>query len=214
MPTTPIHDNSANSRTGTDLTRRTLLKATAAGLFAGIAAPLLPLASPAYAASGAGASKPLIIYYSLSGNTGAVARQIQELTGGDILELQTVNPYPNEYRATTEQAKQELESGYKPPLKTTIDNLEAYDVVFVGSPCWWGTVATPVITFLSEYDFSGKTIVPFMTHEGSGLGRTVAHIKSLCPGAKVTEGLAVRGGRAHAAGDTVDRWLHEIGMAR
>lgn len=214
MRTNQIHNNSVNSGTKPDLTRRTLLKAAAAGLFAGIAAPLFPVASPVYAASGAGATKPLIIYYSLSGNTGAVARQIQELAGGDLLELQTVNPYPDEYRATTEQAKQELESGYKPPLKTKIDHLEAYDVVFVGSPCWWGTVATPVITFLSDYDLSGKTIAPFMTHEGSGLGRSVSHIKTLCPQAAVLDGLAVRGGQAGSCRAEVAAWLQRIGLSR
>lgn len=197
------------------LTRRNLLRLSVMGIFAGLSARLFPGAGPAWAATGA-LSQPgvLVVYYSRSGNTRAVAQAVHQRVGGDLVELLTVDPYPEDYQATTAQAKKELQSGYRPPLQTKIGRMDDYGVIFVGSPCWWGTVATPVITFLSEYDFSGKTIVPFMTHEGSGLGRTVAHIKSLCPGARVTEGLAVRGGRAHDAGARVDRWLHEIGMAR
>lgn len=185
------------------------------GILVGLSARLFPGAGQALAATGAlGRPGVLVVYYSRSGNTRAVAQAVHERVGGDLVELQTVTPYPEDYQATTAQAKKELESGFKPPLQTKIKRMDDYGVIFVGSPCWWGTVAAPVITFLSEYDFSGKTIVPFMTHEGSGLGRTVAHIRSLCPGASVAQGLAVRGGRAHDAKDTVGRWLHEIGMAQ
>ncbi len=197
-----------------DLGRRNLLQASAAGLFAGISMGFLSGAPSAQAArAGSGVPGSLIVCYSRTGNTRAVARSIHEQVGGDIVELQTVHPYPDEYRATTEQAKKELETGYKPPLKTNIPHLDAYGVIFVGSPCWWGTVAAPVITFLSDYDLSNKTIAPFMTHEGSGLGSTVAHIKRLCPRATVTEGLAVRGGRAGSAQEAVRRWLRGIGLA-
>lgn len=197
-----------------DVTRRGLLKAAALGLCVGGLSRLLPDSAPAFAATESGAPNILIAYYSLSGNTRALASLIQQRTGGDLVELETLNPYPAEYRATTEQAKKELESGYKPPLKTRVDNLAGYDVVLVGSPCWWGTVATPVITFLSDNDFAGKTIAPFMTHGGSGLGRSVAHIRELCPTATVREGLAVRGGSAASAGNEVDAWLRELGLGK
>lgn len=133
-----------------DSSRRSLLKYTAAGLLAGFGGRLLPHVSSAYAATEGGA-KALVVYYSRSGNTRAVAEAIHAAVGGDIVELQPVTPYPEAYRATTDQAKQELASGYKPPLKNRIEHIEAYDVVFVGSPNWWGTVAGPVRTFLSEY---------------------------------------------------------------
>ena len=186
---------------GYGLSRRNLLKTLAAGL----AFPFLPRA--AFAA----APRILTVFYSRTGNTRAVAGQIHKQLGGDIVELQTVQAYPEAYRVTTEQAKRELESGFKPPLKTKIEPFD-YDIVVLGSPCWWGTVATPVITLLAEYDLSGKTIAPFMTHEGSGLGRTRSHLRELCPKATVLDGLAVRGGESgHAQGD-VASWLHTIGL--
>lgn len=87
------------------------------------------------------APKALIVFYSRSGNTRALARQLQTLIGAELVELETVQPYPEAYRAVTEQAKHELESGFKPRLKTRIDHIQAYDVILVGSPNWWGTVA-------------------------------------------------------------------------
>lgn len=196
---TYMHDN------GIDLGRRNLFKAAIAGLVLG----LLP--GTAFAAA-SGNPKTLVVYYSRTGNTRAVAKEIHKQLGGDIVELETVQPYPEAYRATTEQAKRELESGFKPPLKTKIENMDSYDVIVVGSPCWWGTVATPMITFLTEYDLSGKTIAPFMTHEGSGLGRTVTHIRQLCPKATVVEGLAIRGSNADEAQKPVASWLGKIGL--
>lgn len=169
-------------------------------------------------ATAADNGKALIVYYSRTGNTSEIAKMIQARLNCDIMELQTVNPYPEEYRATTEQAKRELEQGYRPPLQNKISNLDDYGVVFVGSPCWWGTVAMPVFTFLDEYDLSGKTICPFMTHEGSGLGRSVEDIKRLCPGSTVMEGLAIRGGSATEATEAmtgrVDAWLNKIGFSQ
>ena len=194
-----------------DSSRRSLLKYTVVGLLAGFGGRLLPHVSSAYAEGGA---KALVVYYSRSGNTRAVAEAIHAAVGGDIVELQPVTPYPEAYRATTDQAKQELASGYKPPLKNRIGHIEAYDVVFVGSPNWWGTVAGPVRTFLSEYDLAGKRIAPFITHEGSALGRSVADIKTFCPKAVVLDGLAVRGSRAASAQGEVAAWLRKIGMGK
>lgn len=196
---------------GIDSSRRNLLKYTVVGLLAGFGGRLLPHISSAYAATADG-GKALVVYYSRSGNTRAIAEAIHATVGGDIVELQPVTPYPEAYRATTDQAKRELASGYKPPLKNKIEHIEAYDVVFVGSPNWWGTVAGPVRTFLSEYDLSGKRIAPFITHEGSALGRSVADIKIFCPKATVLDGLAVRGSRAASAQGEVSAWLKKLGM--
>ena len=106
----------------------------------------------------------LTVYYSHSGNTKECARQIHQQARGDIVEIIPVDPYPQNYDAVVAQAKQELKSGYKPALRTRVENIESYDVILVGSPNWWNTVAPPVMTFLSQYDLSGKAIFPFITH--------------------------------------------------
>lgn len=205
--------NKNKKNNGLSLPRRALLKAAATGIFAGIAAPLFQPPHAAQAAKGTlYGAKALIVFYSRSGNTRALARQLQTLTGAELVELETVQPYPEAYRAVTEQAKHELESGFKPRLKTRIDHIQAYDVILVGSPNWWGTVAAPVKSFLSDCDVSGKIIAPFVTHEGSALGRSVADVKKLCPRSTVTEGLAVRGSRAASAQQEAAAWLRNIGM--
>lgn len=157
-------------------------------------------------------TKVLITYYSRTGNTREIANQIHKEIGGDIVEFQPVEPYPDDYNAVTKKAKQELNSGYKPALKTRVDDIGSYDVIFVGSPNWWNTIAAPVKTFLSEYDLFGKTIVPFITHEGSGQGRSVTDISTLCPNSTILDGLAVWGGSAKTAQNKVSEWLRELGM--
>jgi len=193
------------------LSRRNLLKVTLAGLFAGVAPPLLSYLSSALAAeTGAGGKKILITYYSRTGNTREIANQIHRIVGGIIVEIQTVVPYPDDYDAVTKQAKQELKTNYKPALKTKVENIGSYDVIFVGSPNWWGTIAAPVKSFLSEYDLSGKTIVPFITHAGSGLGRSVSDIEVLCPHSTILEGLAVWGENAKNAQNDVSAWVRRL----
>jgi len=138
-----------------------------------------------------GSPKVLTIYYSHSGNTRKIAKEIHKTVGGDILETEPLEPYPDNYNTLVEQARRELDSGYKPKLRTSAENIAAYDTIFVGSPNWWHTIAPPVISFLSEADLSGKTIVPFITHGGGGLGRNAEDIAGLCPNATVLKGLAV-----------------------
>ena len=120
--------------------------------------------------------------------------------------------YPRDYDAVVEQARKELSQNYRPELKTKVANMESYNMVFVGYPSWWGTIPMPVATFLSEYDYSGKTIVPFCTNEGSGLGRSVTDIKELCPRSTILDGLAVRGSGVKQAQNEVSGWLRKIGM--
>jgi len=197
----------------TSLSRREVLKVAVAGLLTGAAAPLFsPLPTAGAAVTDAGSKKVLIVYYSRSGNTREIANQIHLAIGGDIVDIQTVNPYPDDYRETTTKAKLELESGYKPPLKTKIANLATYDFVFLGSPNWWGTIATPVMTFLSESDLSGKTIAPFMTHGGSALGRGSADIGKFCPKSSILDGLAVLGKNATTSQNEVIAWLGQLGL--
>jgi len=156
-------------------------------------------------------SKKIVVYFSHSGNTREIANQIQKSVSGDIFEIQSLENYPSNYNAVVKKAKQELESGYKPALKAKVSNIRSYDVVFIGYPIWCGTIPMPVVTFLSGYDFSGKTIIPFCTHEGSGLGRSITDIAKLCPQSKILEGLAVRGRDVKSAQNEVSEWLCEIG---
>jgi flavodoxin len=154
----------------------------------------------------------LVAYFSHSGNTREIANQIHKKVGGDIFEIAGVKPYPDDYDECVKQARKELDSGYKPKLKTQIKNLGSYDMVFIGYPNWWGTFPAPVLTFITENDLSGKTIAPFCTHEGSRLGRSVGDIKRLCPKSTVLDGLAVRGTYVKQAQTEVSEWLREIGM--
>jgi flavodoxin len=156
--------------------------------------------------------KILVAYFSHSGNTREIANQIHKSVGGDIFEVQAVKPYPNDYDAVVKQAKQELESDYKPALKTKIENIVSYDLVFIGYPNWCSTIPAPVKTFLLEYDFSGKTIVPFCTHEGSGLGRSATDISKLCPKSTVLDGVAIRGREVKTAQNKVSEWLGKIAI--
>ena len=152
----------------------------------------------------------LVAYFSHSGNTREIANQIHKRAGGDIFEIQSVKKYPADYDAVVEQARKELDSGFKPELKTKVENIKSYDLVFIGYPVWWGTFPAPVKTFLSEYDFSGKTIAPFCTHEGSSLGRSAADISKLCPKSVLLNGAAIRGSVVKTAQNKVSEWLREI----
>lgn len=156
--------------------------------------------------------KCLVAYFSHSGNTRTVAEQIREATGADIFEIEPAAAYPTNYQAVVDQAKKEVNSDFKPALKSKPENLGKYDIIFVGSPCWWYTIAPPVATFLSSYDLSGKTIAPFMTHEGSRMGHSEADIKKLCAGATLLPGLPVRGGSVQEAAPEVAKWLRRIGV--
>lgn len=176
--------------------------------------PLMVPASAAKAATATGGQKMLIVYYSRSGNTRVVAEKIHATLDGNIVELQTVHPYPEEYRATTEQAQKELKANDFPPLKTAVDDISPYDVILVGSPNWWGTFASPVRGFLAQHNFSGKKIAPFITHEGSALGKSVADLKTLCPGATILDGLAVRGGRVQNSQAEIDQWLKRLDQGK
>jgi len=165
--------------------------------------------------------KPLIAYYSRKGqnylggrildlkigNTEVVANKIQALTGGDLFEIQTVNNYPKDYEETTRVAKDELRTNARPELTAKVENITQYDVIYLGYPNWWNTFPMAVFTFLESYDLSGKTIIPFCTHEGSGIGNSERDIKKLCPKANVMTGLALRGSSVSKSGNEISNWL-------
>jgi flavodoxin len=195
------------------LSRRNLLKVTAAGLLAGAAIPLLPyLGSTHSNASGTGRTKMLIIYYSLTGNTKYIAEKIQEKTGGDVFEIETARTYPTEYSALTEEAKRELQTGDLPALKKSPPDMSSYDLILVGSPVWWYTVSTPVMSFLRQADFAGKKVSAFCTHEG-GIGKFFPHFKEQAQNAVVLEGLDLYKPRQAGKGEVdkaLDSWLSKL----
>lgn len=156
--------------------------------------------------------KVLVLYFSQSGNTEAVANFIHNAVGGDIVKLETETPYPSDYDELVDYAQEEQRKNARPVLSTKIDNIDEYDTIFLGYPNWWGDMPMPIYTFLDEYDLSGKTIAPFITHAGSGLSGTPENIKEEEPNATVTEGLAVNGSNSRNSQSTVNNWLAEIGF--
>lgn len=146
------------------------------------------------------------------GNTEVAASMIGAVTGGDLLLIDTVKPYPVDYRETTEVARGELREHARPELSGLPVSIDGYDVVFLGFPNWWGTPPMAVFTFLDSYDFGGKTIATFCTHEGSGMGHSERDIRAACPGATVLTGLAIRGGAVHGAEDDIRRWVTQTGL--
>lgn len=169
--------------------------------------------------------KVLIVYLSRTNNTKAIAEIIRRNMGGTLVAIELKNPYPTDYRATVEQVARENESGYLPPLKTRIDSLGMYDVVFVGFPTWGMQLPPPVKSFLQQFDFGGKTVIPFNTNGGYGIGSSFETVKQLCPGSRILEGFTMKGGserdgqllviqreKAKAAEAEVKKWLRRIGM--
>ncbi|EIJ40529.1 flavodoxin [Galbibacter orientalis DSM 19592] len=138
--------------------------------------------------------KLLIVYLSRTNNTKQVAEIIQKEVGGDLVALELKEPYPENYDSIVAQVAKENESGYLPPLKTRIDNFNQYDKVFVGFPTWGMQLPPPMKSFLNKYNMSGKTVIPFNTNAGYGVGSSFKTVKEMCPNATVLEGFSTKGG--------------------
>jgi len=136
----------------------------------------------------------LIVYLTRTQNTKVIAEIIQHNMGGTLVALELEKPYPENYMATVQQVVRENETGYLPPLKTKIDSIEKYDVVFVGFPTWGMKLPPPIKSFLHQYDLSGRTVIPFNTNDGYGIGTSFETVKELCPNSKMLEGFTTRGG--------------------
>ncbi|SDC97673.1 flavodoxin family protein [Niabella drilacis] len=171
--------------------------------------------------------KVLIVYLSRTKNTKAVAEIIHKKTGGDLVALELKTPYPADYKKTVDQVARENETGFLQPLKTTIDSIEKYDVVLIGFPTWSMQLPPPMKSFLKQYDLSGKTVVPFNTNAGYGVGSSFETVKQLCPKSKVLEGFSTKGGIERDGilfvmqGDkekqvqiAVQNWLNKIGFVK
>ena len=141
------------------------------------------------------------------GNTEVVAGIIQKLTEADMFQIEPIHPYAKDYNECIEQARVEQRQDARPELKHYMESIDKYDTIYLGYPNYWGTMPMSVFTFLEHYDFSGKTIKPFCTHEGSGLGNSIKDIIKICPTAKVEEGLAIRGSNVKSSEKDIKKWL-------
>jgi len=136
----------------------------------------------------------LIVYLSRTNNTKAIAEIIHQNVGGKLVALELEKPYPENYKATVQQVVDENASGYLPPLKTTIDSIEKYDIIFVGFPTWDMKMPPPMKSFLHQYNLRGKTVIPFNTNAGYGVGSGFETVKKLCPNSTILEGFSTKGG--------------------
>mgnify|MGYP001668250984 CR=1 FL=1 len=141
------------------------------------------------------------------GNTKVAARMIQEITGADMFELEPVTPYSPDYSQCIEEARQDQRRDARPELKAYPEHLEDYDVVYIGYPNYWGTMPMAVFTFLERAGLAGKVILPFCTHEGSGMGKSEKDIQRLCPQAKLKKGLAIHGAKVKESKAAIQSWI-------
>ena len=166
---------------------------------------------------GAG-TKALVVYFSATGNTKAVAETLAGLQGADIYEIVPEQPYTDEdlnYNdRTTRATAEQNDPDARPAIQGSITDFEQYEMVYVGYPIWWGDMPRILYTFFDTYDFSGKTIAPFCTSGGSGLSGTPETIAGLEAGAEVLDGLAVGSSQADNSGDAVADWLGGLGLAK
>ena len=162
--------------------------------------------------STAGEGNALIAYFSWSGNTEAVAQEIQSQTGADLFEIVPAEPYTDDYDELLDIAQEEQSSDARPAIADTVD-LSGYDTVYLGFPNWWGDMPMIIYTFLDEYDLSGKTVAPFNTSGGSGFSGSLDTMAEMEPDAEITEGLSLGSDEAEDCADAVADWLNNIGLA-
>lgn len=156
--------------------------------------------------------KILVLYYSQTSNTKAVAQEIATKLGADIDEIIPVVPYENDFKATIDRGKKELDEGLFPEIQPLKADVAGYDVIFIGFPVWFGTFAPPVITFLNQVDLSGKKIVPFCTFGSGGLESSVNDLAKAEPNAEILPGYGVRAARLEAMPKEIDQFLKENGF--
>lgn len=151
--------------------------------------------------------KILIVYFSITGNTEKIATEIHEEVGGDLFRIDLVNNYPSTYKEQTEIAKKELKEGFLPALKDRIDDIQKYDIIYIGSPNWWGTICPPVRSFINQHDLSNKKIIPFITHGGGGKENTITDLTKLCNESVVEQNAWIGFG---ASIKNFDDWINKV----
>lgn len=175
-----------------------------------------------------GESKILVAYFSSAGNvatdepvkgnlakgnTKLVAELIQEQVGGDLFFIETVDKYPSNYNDAIGVAMQELRNNTKPALASHVENMDDYDVVFIGYPIWWQTIPQALLTFIEEYSFAGKTVIPFCTYEDSGIGRSIGDLEKALPDSTLLKEFSVSEHDLKDAEESVKKWLSELNLA-
>lgn len=155
----------------------------------------------------------LIAYFSWSGNTENAAQIIQEQTGADIIELNPAEPYSSNYSEVLDQAQKDMNADARPELANHVENMEQYDTILLGYPNWWATIPMPVATFLEEYDFSRKTIIPFCSHGGGGFGQSITDISKLAPNSRIGTGLSIHYSGGTSLENDITTWLNSNGVA-
>ena len=150
--------------------------------------------------------------YVKVGNTEIVVNDMKKMIPADTFKIEMKEPYSPVYMTCIEEAKKDLRAKARPELVSMPDSIDEYDTVILAYPNYWGTMPMAVYTFLEQFDFSGKTILPLCTHEGSGMGSSEREIKKTCPGAEVKKGLSITGSEAANASGSVKRWLAANGL--
>lgn len=151
----------------------------------------------------------LIAYFSWSGNTENAAFEIQRQTGADIFHIEALEDYGSNYNAVLDRAQREQNENARPRLTDHVENMEEYSVILLGYPNWWASIPMPVATFLEEYDFSGKTIIPFCSHGGGRFGQSITAISKLAPDATIGQGLSIHYSGGGSLSEDISRWLEE-----
>lgn len=155
----------------------------------------------------------LIAYFSWGGNTQGVAEEIQSQTGADLFEITMVNPYSDDYNTVLDEAQRDQNEQARPELASHVENMEQYDTIILGYPNWWASIPMPVASFLEEYDFSGKTILPFCSHGGGRFGQCLTAISKLVPDAAMGEALSIHYSGGSSMPDDVSEWLSTNGIS-
>ena len=162
--------------------------------------------------SAEGNGKVLIAYFSWGGNTKGIAEEIQSQTGADLFEITMVNPYSSDYNTVLDEAQRDQNAQARPKLATHVKNMDEYDIVMIGYPNWWASIPMPVASFLEEYDFSDKTILPFCSHGGGRFGQSLTAIAKLTPDAAIGEALSIHYAGGSKLSDDVSEWLSSNGI--
>ena len=192
------------------ITRREGLKSA---LMLGMALNLGLVADPA-GAQPAGGGSVLVAYFTRTGNTAVIARQIRRALDADLFEIRPAEAYPEDYEETVAQATRERESGFEPPLATLVANVERYETVFLGFPIWGMSAPSVIRSFLSKHDLSGKTLVPFITHGGYGLGQSLSVVAEQAPRARLLEGFSMEADQERRTLEQVTSWLGGVQITR
>lgn len=156
--------------------------------------------------------KILIAYFSRTGNTEELAEEIQLRTGGELFEIVPVEPYPEDYDETVERFRREREENARPAIAENVEDMDSYEVVFVGFPNWGDDMPHIVYTFLEQYDFTGKTVIPFCTNGGGGFGNSLAGLQTACPDAEIAEGFECSGSRVQEETEAIEAWIALLGL--